>query len=586
MPRAYNSSKSVASITYWRKFAQHRFIYLLLAGVFAVGIVAYFGTMSPMGGGGGRMDQRQRTEQTIATVNGEKISRGAYDSQWERFKRFGGGGNELQSVSMQGMLLGNLIDTAIATSAAKKKGLTVSDADIDKQIADMKKGGDGKPIPEKEFQDRLALQGITLQELKDDLRQSLLPKVLNESITNSVKVAEPDLLKSYNEIKVRHILVSTSKLPEEQAKRKAEKLLAEVKSGKDFATLANQNTDDPGNKQPQFDPKTKKSTTTPKGGLYDWSPATRYVPEFTAAALALKPGEVSDPVKTSFGYHIIKLLDTRQNLPKDYAKNKAKLLEDYKKQQGSQAVGKFMDEQKKTAKVVWEDPSLEWRYDYSKTNSMMGMQGGGAAALAPKLQAYIAKNPDDSAAAMILGQQMYTQYIMSAPGPGKIKVRDEVIGYYETALKHGEDQQTRLTLAQLYRDAKKNDDALRHYSTLARLLKWDDSAQTKYTHMQLEKAFKDLGKPELAEKETVRIAQLTVEEKKKAEEMKKQQEEAKKKAVEDKNKKAAERSAKPAIAAPGGTITINPDPKKDGAKPETPKDDKKPEAPKPADKKQ
>src|SRR5690349_1949904 len=101
MARQYTSAKNVTSITYWRKFAQHRFLYMILAGVFGFGIIAYFG-MGPMGGAGTKIDQQRQTEQTIAVVNGEKISRGAYDSQWERFKRFGGGGNELQSVSMQG----------------------------------------------------------------------------------------------------------------------------------------------------------------------------------------------------------------------------------------------------------------------------------------------------------------------------------------------------------------------------------------------------------------------------------------------------------------------------------------------------
>src|ERR1043166_9511962 len=110
MPRSYSSSKNVTSITYWRKFAEHRLVYIFLALIFGFGIIAYFG-MGPMGGGAGRIDQRQQAQQqTIAVVNGEKITRAAYDSQWERYKRFGGAGNEAQSVSMQGMLLGNLID--------------------------------------------------------------------------------------------------------------------------------------------------------------------------------------------------------------------------------------------------------------------------------------------------------------------------------------------------------------------------------------------------------------------------------------------------------------------------------------------
>ncbi len=584
MARNYSSSKNITSITYWRKFAQHRFLYLVLAFVFGFGIIAYFG-MGPMGGAGNRAAEHQRTEEPIAVVNGEKIERGAYDNQWERFKRYAGG-NDLQSVQMQGMVLGGLVDNAIAISAAKKKGLSVSDADIDKQIGEMKKGPDGKPIAEKEFEERLQLQGVTLAALKDDMRQSLLPKVLNESLSNSAKVTEADLLKSYNEVKLRHILISSSKLPEEQAKGKAEKVLAEVKSGKDFATLANQYTDDPGNKQPSMDPKTKKMTPgSPKGGEYDWAPATKYVPEFSSAALALKPGEVSGLVKTSYGFHIIKLEGVRQKLPKDYDKTKAKLLGDFKKLRGSEAVGKFMEEQKKAAKVEWRDPSLEWRFAYYKSNSRATMPGMQSGDFLPKLKAYVDKNPDDSAAAFIVGQQIYQQTaIMPPSSPLRDKLRPDVIKYYELALKHSEDQPTRLTLAKLYRDAKKNDDALRHYKTLARMLKWDDSTESKFTHMQLEKAFKDLGHPELAEKETVRIAQLTVEEKKKADELKKQQEETKKKAEEVKKKADAAKS-KPAVAKPGGTLTINPPGKTEGAKTPATTDTTKPEPAKPTDKK-
>lgn len=81
-------------------------------------------------------------------------------------------------------------------------------------------------------------------------------------------------------------------------KEKASKILARAKSGEDFAALANEFSEDPGNTGTDG----KKN-----GGLYSNVPLGRMVPQFEKASLALKPGEVSDLVQTDFGFHVIKL---------------------------------------------------------------------------------------------------------------------------------------------------------------------------------------------------------------------------------------------------------------------------------------
>jgi peptidyl-prolyl cis-trans isomerase C len=113
----------------------------------------------------------------------------------------------------------------------------------------------------------------------------------------------------FEEVRVRHVLISTQPqqpadpdaakkgeqpkaLSKDEARKKAEEVLAKARKGEDFAALVKQYSDDPGSKD--------------KGGEYTFSRG-QMVAEFENAAFNLKPGEISNPVETQFGYHIIKL---------------------------------------------------------------------------------------------------------------------------------------------------------------------------------------------------------------------------------------------------------------------------------------
>jgi peptidyl-prolyl cis-trans isomerase C len=122
----------------------------------------------------------------------------------------------------------------------------------------------------------------------------------------------------YEQVRARHILISTSPpeetppqageqdkeaadkkakpLSKEEARKKAESILARVRKGEDFAKLAGEFSDD-GSKE--------------MGGDLEYFSRGRMVPEFEQAAFALKPGEVSDLVETQYGFHIIKVEDRR-----------------------------------------------------------------------------------------------------------------------------------------------------------------------------------------------------------------------------------------------------------------------------------
>ena len=90
------------------------------------------------------------------------------------------------------------------------------------------------------------------------------------------------------EVKASHILV--------EKRSEAERILEELKKGTDFSELAKKYSGCPSKK---------------RGGDLGWFGRGRMVPEFEKAAFSLKKGELSDIVKTQFGYHIIKVTDTR-----------------------------------------------------------------------------------------------------------------------------------------------------------------------------------------------------------------------------------------------------------------------------------
>jgi peptidyl-prolyl cis-trans isomerase D len=99
------------------------------------------------------------------------------------------------------------------------------------------------------------------------------------------------------EVKVQHILIKVDKGADPKvdaaAKQKAENLLKQIKGGADFAALAKANSDDPGSKE--------------QGGELGMIQRGVTVPEFEKAAFGLQPGQISDVIKTQFGYHIIKV---------------------------------------------------------------------------------------------------------------------------------------------------------------------------------------------------------------------------------------------------------------------------------------
>ena len=198
-----------------------------------------------------------------------------------------------------------IMDKLVAKAAA---GETVSDEDIAAEIAKLK-----KQFPSEDaFQAQLKEAGQSPEKLKAALTTMLQQQHWMQSqIKDGDKITEADAKKFYDTnteefknpetVKASHILFTVNKTDsEEVVKQKetaAKDAAARAKKGEDFNTLAKELSEEPGAKE--------------SGGDLGFFAKDRMVPEFANAAFSQKPGDISDPVKTQFGWHVIKVTEKK-----------------------------------------------------------------------------------------------------------------------------------------------------------------------------------------------------------------------------------------------------------------------------------
>ncbi|PWV89376.1 foldase protein PrsA [Paenibacillus cellulosilyticus] len=189
--------------------------------------------------------------------------------------------------------LDGLITYELVNQEAQKQGITVSDADLDRELDVIKKSMGS----EEAFQQALDQYKMTVDDLHADLlEQAQLRKLLSSQIN----ITDEDVQNYYDQnkasfsteeqVRASHILVAT--------KEEADAIEKQLKEGADFAALAKEKSLDTGSKE--------------NGGDLDFFSKGSMVAEFEDAAFSLKVGEVSEPVKSDYGYHIIKVTDRKE----------------------------------------------------------------------------------------------------------------------------------------------------------------------------------------------------------------------------------------------------------------------------------
>lgn len=236
--------------------------------------------------------------QNVAIVNGKPVPKARVDALAAQLAKSG----RPVGAEMEGQLKEEVIAREVFMQEAQKRGLDASD-DFKSQM-------------------ELARQTLLIRELFADQQKK-------NPVSDAEIQAEYDKFVSANggkEYRARHILVEK----EDEAKS----IIASLKKGGKFEDIAKKQSKDPG--------------SGANGGDLDWANASSYVPEFSQALIKLNKGQTTDaPVKSQFGWHVIRLEDVRQaQLPK---------LEDVKPQIAEQLqrqkLAKFQEDLRGKAKI-------------------------------------------------------------------------------------------------------------------------------------------------------------------------------------------------------------------------------------------
>jgi parvulin-like peptidyl-prolyl isomerase len=218
-----------------------------------------------------------------------KQAEATYEAQGQEFPKTG----SPEYIGLRDTVIGKLIERAEFELEAEEMGIKVTDADVEKRLDELKKQYGLED--EEKYKAEIAKQDLTDELVRDGIRTQLIAEKIYASVTSSVKVTDADIKAHYDKNKaqfertncreVRHILVKDKGL--------ADRIYARVRGGEDFAALAKQYSED--------------KTSAAKGGNYT-AVKGQSVPPFDKFVFNAETGDLSRPVKTEFGWHVIEVL--------------------------------------------------------------------------------------------------------------------------------------------------------------------------------------------------------------------------------------------------------------------------------------
>jgi len=251
---------------------------------------------------------------------------------------------------LKASIVNYLVQNELIKQQAADMDVTVTQKQTDERLKEITKQVGGQ-----EKLDALAKkQGVTMEQLRMQLEAQMLQDAVRTKVGDNAKVTEEAVKAYYNDpknkqqfvvpdsIEARHVLVNTKAKAE-----KVQRLLAADNSDANWNKVAKQNSSDPGSKD--------------KGGSIGSFPKGRMPPEFEKVAFSIKPGTVSAPVKSQFGWHVIEVTKKTPGSSKTFEEAKPMIDQSLKSQLQAKAWETWLADAEKKAGITYAsgfDPKM------------------------------------------------------------------------------------------------------------------------------------------------------------------------------------------------------------------------------------
>jgi foldase protein PrsA len=291
----------------------------------------------------------------VAVVGGQQVTKDqfkalmgraekSYAAQKRKFPKAG----TREFENLKGQAVDFLVQRAEFEDEAENMGIHVTDKQVDDRINKLIKQFYGGS--QKKYEDTIKAQGLTPETARQEVKAQVISEELYKKVTGDVKVSDKELKDYYDSNKsiyvqkesrdVRHILVTKKAL--------ADQLYQRLKGGADFAKLAKKYSKDPGSAQ--------------NGGRLTITRG-QTVKEFDKTAFTLKKGQLSPPVHTQYGYHIIEALsDIRPAKTTQFDKVKSSIRQQLEQQKKQDEMTKWVDSTKRS---FCKDDRIKYQVGYT-----------------------------------------------------------------------------------------------------------------------------------------------------------------------------------------------------------------------------
>ena len=245
--------------------------------------------------------------------------------------------------------LNRLIDLKLTEQKIRELDIKVTEEEVRQSIEDVKKQNN---LSQEALVAALAGQGLSFDQYKAQLKSQLERlRLMSQEVRAKIQVGEKELQEYYEanpakfgaeeQFRARHIFFRVAAdAPAEEIKKvmmTASNVLFEARSGKDFAELARNHSDDPGAKT--------------DGGDLGMFKKGEMLPEIEASVMKMKPGEISELVVTKAGIHVIKLEESSVGKPKPYEEVKKEIEETLYRKKSEERFNQWLADLRKGASI-------------------------------------------------------------------------------------------------------------------------------------------------------------------------------------------------------------------------------------------